>query len=138
MENSVEHPARGEMITEAGVHGDEGVDGVVVVPETELLEERVGGAGDGGYRGARGGEEEKRESVGVGSELRAEHAEKEAKGGVRARRGEEAKRDIVGECGGGRVGGEEEEDIVGGGGGGGRGGERKELGEEMVVGKWAV
>ena len=138
MGNSVEHPASGEVITEAGVHSDEGVDGVVVVPETELLEESVGGAGDGWGRAASGSEEEEREGVGVGSELGAEHAEEEAKGGVRARRGEEAKRDIVGEGGGGRVGGEEEEDIVGGGGGGGGGGEGEELREEMVVGKWAV
>lgn len=137
MGNSVEHPASGEVITEAGVHSDEGVDGVVVVPEPELLEESVSGAGEGWGRAASGGEEEEREGVGVGPELGAEHAEEEAEGSVRARRGEEADRDIVGEGGGRWVGGEEEEDIVGSG-GGGRRGEGEELGEEMVVWKWSV
>lgn len=87
MGNSVEHPARGEVITKAGVHGDEGVDGVVVVTETDLLEESMGGPGEGRCRAARRGEEEEREGVCVGSDadLGAEHAEEEAKGGVRAR-----------------------------------------------------
>lgn len=110
---------------------------MVVVPKPELLKERVGGSSERGGRAARGGVEQEGEGVGVWAELRAEHAEEQAKGGARAREGKEAERDVVGEGGGGRVGGEEEEGIVGGGSGGG-GAEGEELGEEVVVGKGAV
>ena len=83
------------MIPEVGVHGDQGVDGVVVVPEPKLVEKRVGGASERRGWAARGSEEQEGERVGVGAEPGAEHAEEQAKGGARARGGKEAERDVV-------------------------------------------